>query len=163
MQIALRRTAQSDATFIEKLAVKTIKARLATVWPHAGIVINGYLYHASGRHNLEKTELTKAKWDLIDIGDEHDEFAIALFDDLIAKGGKYDWVELFDFTPLRPIIKLLHKNKKISQWLDNNVYCYQLVLWVLRRQKPKQRATPELILFEIIKLLNQKAVKETKV
>lgn len=157
MKVAMRRTAQSDATFIEKLAVKTIKARLATVWPHAGIVIGDNFYHASGRHNLEKTTLTPARWDIIDIGDEFDEYALWLFNDLISKGSKYDWIELLDFTPIRPFIKLAHKSDKIHNYLITNVYCYQLVLWALRQERPKERATPELIYFEIIKILNNKS------
>lgn len=161
MKVAMRRTAQTDATFIEKLACKTIKARLVTQWPHAAMIIGDHLYHASGRHDLEKTKLTPARWDIIDVGSEFDEYALWLFNDLISKGSKYDWFELLDFTPIRPFIKLAHKSDKIHNYLITNVYCYQLVLWALRQERPTQRATPELIYFEIIKILNNKNLQES--
>lgn len=161
MQVALRKTPAVDATFIERVAVETIEARLATRWPHAGLVIDDYLYHASGRKNLEKTKLTPARWDLIDVGNSNDQFAIDLFNELISKGGKYDWIELLDFTPLRPFVKLAHKNEKLSNWLNNNVYCYQFVLWSLTKEKPTKRATPELILFESLKLISPYSVRES--
>ena len=159
MKIALRRKPATDANFVDVILGKLIKYKLATIWPHVGFVIDDVFYHSSGRHGLEVTTLTEAKWDIIDVGNELDKQAIEIFNNLVSLKAGYDWVELFDFTPLKPFIKLAHKNKKIKQWLDNNVYCYQLVLWVLRGTMPLEKATPELILFEIVKILKQKHEK----
>lgn len=156
MQIALRRTPANDASFVEKLTADAIKYKLATVWPHVGFIIDDVLYHSGGRHGLEKTELTKARWDIIDIGPELDEQGKRIFDELVAAGAKYDWIELFDFTLLKPFIKLAKKNEKFRLWLENNVYCYQLVLWVLTNRPPTRTATPELILYEINSILSRK-------
>jgi hypothetical protein len=147
MKIALRKGPATDASTVQRLASDYIRLRLATEWPHAGVVIRGTLYHASGSVGLADVPFTEHRWDLIDIGDEHDEEALQIFRDLRAQGAGYDWIELLDFSILRGALKLASRNAKVKRWLDLNVYCYFLALWMASLKKPSRRVTAESLLW----------------
>lgn len=145
MQLALRRSAATDATFTQKVAVKAIEARLVTEFPHAGIVIEGMLYHANSKNGLHKTEFTPERWELIDLGTEGDEAALRLFADL--EGTKYDWVELFDYTPLNWAVDFVRLYPDWKTELELRMYCYQWCYLAMTLKLPAERVTPETLLF----------------
>lgn len=155
MYLALRSGPATDATWLDKLFIWVIKERLVTVWPHAGIVVGGKLYHATARHGFCATEYTPHRWTLIPLGDERDAEVQALAEELIAKGTGYDFAELLDFTPLRLAVKLARLVPPLRRWLDGRLYCYQWCWLAMTRSLPTSRVTAELLISLCIKQLAQ--------
>lgn len=155
MYIALRRGPATSATYLQRRISDYIRFRLATLWPHAGVVIAGQLYHVSGHGGMQVSDYDPAKWDLIDIGGD-DAAAVALFHQIKAGGGGYDYVELLGFTWLRGVLRILRRIPYVRRRLDINTYCYQLALWLATLNRPTFRVTPELLLWHahIIKCNN---------
>ena len=147
MYLALRRIPATDATWLDKLFLAVIKARLVTEFPHAGMVINGTLYHATARHGVCKTtDYTPERWVLHDLGTERDAVAQAKAELLVELGTGYDFAELLDFTPLHFVVWLARLHPKLRVVLDSNLYCYQLCWLLMTSEYPDQRVTPERLL-----------------
>lgn len=146
MYIALRRGPASSATYLQRLTSDYIRFRLATIWPHAGVVIAGQLYHVSGHGGMQVSDYDPAKWDLIDVGGD-DAAAVALFHQIKSSGGGYDYVELLGFTGARSLLRLVRRIPWVRKKLDINTYCYQLALWLVTLRRPTFRVTPELLLW----------------
>ena len=151
MQLALRRDASSDATAIQRLFCKLIKARLVSQFCHGGIVIDGVLRHITGSHGpqvLQVGQWTPEKWLLVDIGG-NDIKAIELFNQFcmppqswfqrlvykITKG--YDWFSLLAFVG--PMVRV--------GWLQ---YCFELCYLMRNCVSPEFRVTPEMLILEAI-------------
>lgn len=148
MYIALRRGHASGASRWRRLVSDFIRYRLATIWPHAGVVIDGRLYHVTGSDGMVVEPLPPGDWDLVPTpGDPA--AAIELFNTLKARGGGYDYVELLGFTAMRPLLRLASKNESIAKRLALNTYCYQLALWLVTQSRPTFRVTPELLLWHV--------------
>lgn len=136
MKLALRKTAATDATFLDKIGTWLIKARLVTRYPHAGIVIGDKLYHATGKRGLHVTEFHPERWELIDIpGDDID--ALRLFAEW--DGAQYDWFSLLAFVGLRARD-------------SSRMYCYEWCYLVMTGEHPKDRVTPETLLRLVIQM-----------
>ena len=131
MKLALRKTAATDATLLDKIGTWLIKARLVTRYPHAGIVIGDTLYHATAKRGLHASEYTPERWTLIDVGDALDGFALDLF--ASAEGAKYDWFSLLAFVGLKARD-------------SRRYYCYEWVYHCMTGEHPTQRVTPETLL-----------------
>jgi hypothetical protein len=145
MKLALRRNAATDATFVQKMAVKVIEARLVTEFPHAGLVIGDYLYHASAAKGLHKTEFTPSRWELVDIGTEKDLQALNFFTRL--EGTPYDWIELLDYTPMTWGVDLVKLHPDWRASLEARLYCYQWCYLGMTGEYPGKRVTAETLLF----------------
>ncbi|MGS5088293.1 hypothetical protein ACVC7V_17560 [Hydrogenophaga sp. A37] len=146
MYLALRRGAATDAKWLDHFFIWVIKERLVTDFPHAGIVIGDQLYHATARHGFCKTPYTPERWELWPLGDERDAEVQAKADALIARGTGYDFAELFDFTPLKWVVKVARKVPVLRHWLDNLLYCYQWCWLALTGCYPTRRVTAEMLL-----------------
>jgi hypothetical protein len=147
VKLALRRSAPVDATAWQRFTSWIIRARLVSQYSHAGIVINGTLYHITakhGAHELGPDEWSPQRWDVIDIGGD-DALAIEIFRRVqagpqgrlqrwvwrLVRG--YDWFSLLAFVG--PPVRV--------GWLR---YCFELC-WLMRmQQEPTDRITPELLL-----------------
>lgn len=134
MYLALRPGASTRARWIDKLATWVIKVRLVTQYPHAGIVINGRLYHANGAKGLHSTTYDPALWVLIDQGTERDKRVLDLF--AIKRGSKYDWFSLLAFVGLRSRD-------------SNRYYCYEWCFHAMTGRHPTERVTVETLLMLI--------------
>lgn len=147
MYLALRRLPATDATWLDKFFLQVIKSRLVTEFPHAGIVINGTLFHATARHGFCKADdYTPERWELIDLGSERDAIALAKAEELLALGTGYDFAEILDFTPLHWAVKLARKVPELRVLLDNLLYCYQWCYLAMTGKYPAERVTAETLL-----------------
>lgn len=131
MQLALRPNAPTSANLFDRLFSRLIKARLVTDYPHAGIAINGRMYHANGRKGLHSSTYDPALWVLIDLGTERDRRVLDLFE--IRRGVKYDWFSLLAFVGL----KARHSER---------YYCYEWCYQAITGKHPTERVTPETLL-----------------
>lgn len=134
MKLALRKTAPTNATLIQRIACWIIKARLVSQYCHGGIVIDGCMYHATSAHGLHRLiagEWTPENWVLIDLGDGLDESAKNLFDMHI--GAAYDWLSLLAFVglPARD---------------GERFYCFEWCWFAMTGEHPKVRVTPEMLI-----------------
>jgi len=130
MKLALRRSAAEGASTLDRALSWVIKTRLVTRYPHAGIVIDGVLYHSTGRKGLHADKLDGADWVLIDIGG-NDDRALGLFHEY--RGAGYDWVSLLAFVGLKARD-------------SRRMYCYEWCYLAMTGKKYKGRVTPELLL-----------------
>lgn len=97
MKLALRGSPPTDGTWYERAFSALTRWRLCSRWVHGGIVIDGVLYQANGRHGLHSTtDWTPERWDLIELGDARDADARALFERL--KGAGYDYLGVLGFA-----------------------------------------------------------------
>jgi len=131
MKLALRKGPASDATALDKLASAVIRARLATDYPHAGVVIGDTLYHATAKRGLHETAFTPERWTLIELGPERDAEALALFAEHVGSG--YDWFSLLAFA--------LIPARDSRRW-----YCYEWCYHCMTGKHPTRRVTPETLL-----------------
>ena len=157
MLLALRRGAAVGAKWYEKVAAFAIETRLCTKWAHAGIVVNGTLYHATAKGGLKAEPFVDAgNWDLFDCGEEHDERVIQQFHDRLKAGGgkvRYDWFSLMAFTPAVLISKIFGSELRYNDWL----YCYEWCFEVLEQKPVSAEITPENLLeIYIRKYINRK-------
>lgn len=109
------------------------RARLVTQWPHAGIVLNGTLLHATLAGGLHASAFTGGSgWDLIDLPEQIAPQAQGLFDK--HKGAQYDAISLLAFLlPWR-----------VSD--STRMYCYEWCWFAMSGQNPSWRVTPEQLL-----------------
>jgi hypothetical protein len=131
--LALRHTLPPDASLIQRASAAVIEARLVTEYAHAGIVIDGVLYHSTGAKGVHAETCADLRgWMLIDLSSEHDERALALFERV--KGSGYDWVSLAAFV-------VITSSSDSQRW-----YCYELCWLLLTGTAPRERVTAEMLL-----------------
>jgi len=134
MLLALKKTAQTDATLLQRLSAWAIKARLVSQYSHGAVVINGDLYQmtsSKGMHKLDAGAWTPSSWDIYDVGGDDFE-ALALFEQY--KGAAYAWLRLLTFVGLPQISDI------------TKMYCFE-VCYLMRWQKiSTERMTPEILL-----------------
>lgn len=133
MQLALRRDAPTNATLMQRIACWVIRARLVSQYCHGGVVIDGWLYHATsarGLHALKPGEWTPERWELIDI-DADKEVAWRMW--LRYGGAQYDWLSLLAFVGLR-----VRDSRRM--------YCFEWCWLAMTGQVPTWRITPEMLL-----------------
>ena len=138
MKLALRRDAASNATWMQALACKIIKARLVSQFCHGGIVVGDNLYHATGTHGLHMVpagQWTPDNWLLIDIGTNQDLRVLNLFEQV--NGMPYDWFSLLAFAGFR--------YEDITK-----VYCFEWCYWCIHGAPPTGRVTPEMLILEAV-------------
>ena len=95
MKLALRASAAAGATLPERAFAAFTRARLASRWCHGGIVIGDRLYQANARNWLHDTGYHPAKWDLFDVGNDNDAWALQLYESL--QGARYDYLGVLGF------------------------------------------------------------------
>lgn len=152
MKLALRKTAPTNATWVQRLACWAIKARLVSQYCHGGIVIGGVLFHVTAAHGYQKLypgEWTPEHWDITDVGG-NDAAALAIFDTVSKPPAKrwqrviwrllkgYDWFSLLAFVG--PLVRVW--------WLN---YCFELCWWMMTGQRPTGRVTAEMLLVQALK------------
>lgn len=152
MLLALRRGAPENATIWQRFACWVIEVRLASLYNHGGIVIDGTLYHstaAHGPHSLPPGDWTPERWDLFDIGGD-DARALAEFE-LACTPPRGRWQRLwwrstrgYDTFSLLAFVGLAVR----VSWLH---YCFELCARMHSGEKPKERVTPEVLLLAAIK------------
>ena len=157
MYLALRSTAATASGWKHRLSTAVIRAVLCTDFPHAGIVIDGWLYHTNAEFGLHRSEFNPEKWELVDLGSDRDAVVLVLFD--LLKGTEYDFLELFDFTWLRNLMKLLRKVPWLGTRLQRWLYCYQWCYLAMTGRLPTKRVTAEVLLLLAVRKL---AVAVTK-
>lgn len=127
--LALRKTPPPG--LLQGLFTKLTMARLVTQYPHAGIVIDGTLYHATLADGVHAAPFDPAGWDVFKIRIPQ-ELLLERFNSV--KGAKYDWFSLLAFVlPFRV---------SMGQWF----YCYELVYFMMTGNVPSKRITPEELL-----------------
>lgn len=137
MQLAFRRTAADGANALKRAAAWLTRERLVSEYCHGGIVIDGLLYHVNADDNLHVTPFSPEKWELFDVGDQYDPYALILFRQM--EGTKYDWFSLLAFA-------IPHKSFRDS----SRLYCFE---WMaLAMGMPLDgRVTPEKLLAEALR------------
>ena len=129
MKLALRKT--NSPTLFGKLFNTLTRWRLHTEYPHAGIVIDGTLYHTTFSKGLHAETFSPDGWDVFEFGGD-DAYALAEFQR--RKGSRYDAISLLAFV--------LPWRVRHSAWL----YCYEWC-WLARTKKnPSVKITPEKLL-----------------
>jgi len=133
MILALRHTLPPDASLIQRASAAVIDERLVTHFAHGGVLIGDVLYHATGAKGVHaEPGADLSGWMLIDLGSEHDERALALFERV--KGSGYDWVSLGAFTVF------------VSASDSQRWYCYELCWLLMTSTAPRERVTAEMLL-----------------
>ena len=133
MQLALRKDPPAKARWWQRFSCWVIKARLVSDYCHAGVVIDGHLYHATsgrGLHCLAPSQWSPERWDLINIAADE---AAALYEFRRLSGAKYDWVSLLSFVGLR-----------VRD--SSRMYCFEWCWIAITGEVPRRRITPEAIL-----------------
>jgi hypothetical protein len=137
MQLALRRT--DSKTFLGKLFSIATRWRLHTKYPHAGIVVEGTLYHTTLNKGLHSEPFNPEGWDVFDFG-RSDAYARAAFN--ARKGAAYDAFSLIAF---------------VLPWRardSRRLYCYEWCWLAMTAENPDVKITPE----DLLVLVNKKAV-----
>lgn len=138
MLLALRHTQPASAPASSRAGSALICARLVTQYAHAGIVINGDLYHSNaskGVHVERNADLSG--YTLVDLGSEHDARALALFAAVEGKG--YDFASLMAFV--------VPGVTDSQRW-----YCFELCWLLMTGTAPKERITAETLLTEALRM-----------
>ena len=139
MKLALKRTPASNATWMQRAFAALTRWRLVSQYSHGGVVVNGYLIHATAQHGLmiERFNPARAGWDLFELGTARDAEVERLFDTLGAV--KYDWISLLAFVlPWR-----VSDHKRL--------YCFEWCALAMGLDV-KGRITPELLLGAALKM-----------
>lgn len=130
--LALRHT--SPPGFFQGVFAALTKARLVTRYPHAGIVVDGQLYHATLKNGVHTMPFDPAGWDL---------FLVSVDPTLLVnrftsvKDSQYDWFSLLAFVlPFRV---------SVARWF----YCFELCEYMITGAVPIGRVTPETLLARI--------------
>jgi hypothetical protein len=137
VQLALRKT--DGKTLLPRLFNLATRWRLHTKYPHAGIVIDGTLYHTTLTEGLHAVPFDPEGWDVFEFG-RSDAYARAAFNARL--GAEYDAISLLAF--------LLPWRVRDSRRL----YCYEWCWLAMTAENPGVRITPEMLLV----LVNKKAV-----
>jgi len=124
--LALRKT--DPKGFFPKLFSRLTRLRLMTRYPHGGIVVDGVLYHATFKNQLNCEDFNPDGWDLFHVPVNRNVVLLRFFR---SYGAKYDWISLLAFiVPWRV---------SMSEWF----YCYEWCWFALTGEMPKRRITPE--------------------
>lgn len=129
IQLALRRT--DSHTLFGRVFNTLTRWRLHTAYPHAGIVIDGSLYHSTYSRGLHRAPFSPDGWDLFDV-DADPAYVRSVFN--ARKGAKYDAFSLLAF--------LLPWRIRDSRRL----YCYEWCWMAITGENPGDRVTPEKLL-----------------
>jgi hypothetical protein len=129
MKLALRKT--DTPTLFGKLFNLATRWRLHTDYPHAGIVIDGSLYHTTYSRGLHRSPFSPDGWDVFEV-DAEPSYVRAMFN--VRKGAKYDAISLLAF--------LLPWRIRDSRRL----YCYEWCWLAITGENPSERVTPEKLL-----------------
>ena len=149
MKLASKKDAPANATLSQKLACWIIKARLVSMYSHAGIVIDGDLYHMTSTKGWEVVKAgdwSPEKWDLTDFNGDKEKVKelfrkkslppTGTVKSLVWKLCKgYDWFGLLAFVG--PKVRV--------SWLD---YCFEWCYLAITGNAPKGRVTVEILLVE---------------
>lgn len=113
-------------------------ARLLTKYPHAGIVIDGVLTHATRSHGVHQVPFDPDGWDLFKLP-EHEPaiYGPATLDSMI--GLPYDTISLLGFVV----------PGRVSD--SRALYCYEVCYRYMTGVNPSFRVTPEMLLVELAK------------
>lgn len=131
MQLALRTTPATDATWLDKLAHQAIKARLCTSYPHAGIAIAGVLYQSTARKGVHQVnDWHPERWVLFDLGGDDAEGRKRWE---ARKGNRYNWVGLLPFIG-------------VPGSDSESDYCFQLAYFMITGVYPRGLVTAETLL-----------------
>lgn len=132
MKLALRHSLPADVSDLHRLTAALIEVRLVTDFAHAGVVIEGVLYHATGVDGVHaEADADLSGYVLIDLGDELDAVALARF--AMVNGAAYDYVSLGAFV-VAPV-------RDSQRW-----YCYELAFFLMTGRNPLVRVTPEVLI-----------------
>lgn len=130
MQLALKHAPPKG--FWKRAFHALTKARLATSYPHAAIIIDGRILHSSFDRGLHAEPFLPEGWDLFDVPHADEKRTQRLFQAL--EGTPYDAFSLLAFVlPWR-----------VSD--SSRLYCYEWCLLALTGDAPKRRVTPENLL-----------------
>lgn len=138
MQLALRSTAADGATPAQRAFAALTRWRLCSQWCHGAIVLGGTLYQANATHGLHAApSFSPDKWQLIELGQQHDAQALALFK--VLDGAAYDVLGVLGFG--LPGVR----------GSDQRLYCFE---WcAMAMQMPAARwMTPERLLHHSLTL-----------
>jgi hypothetical protein len=130
MKLALKKAAPKE--LLPKLFYFITKYRLVTKYPHAGIVVDGKLYHANLSNGLHEQYFSHnlEEWDLLDIPNAETK-ALIIHRFYQNRGAKYDWFSLLAFV--------LPWNIRDS----SRFYCYEWCWYAITGINPIGRVTPE--------------------
>lgn len=134
MKLAMRKN--DSPTFFGRLFNRLTRWRLHTEYPHAGIVIDGSIYHTTYTRGLHRAPFSPEGWDVFDV-DVDPSFVRSVFN--ARKGAAYDAISLLAF---------------ILPWRvrdSRRLYCYEWCWLALTGQNPSGRVTPEKLLALILK------------
>lgn len=138
MKLALRYELPANAPTKAVIGAKLIEVRLVTNFSHGGVVIGSDLYHSNAAHGVHREENADLSgYMLIDLGDEHDARALALF--AIVEGKGYDWFSLGAF--------IITNMRDSERW-----YCFELCYLLMTGNIPLARVTGEVLLTEAISM-----------
>ena len=127
--LALRR---SDAPgFWPGVFSRLTRWRLHTTFPHAGIVVDGVLFHATFADGLHVMDFKDDGWQLYPIELTQDRVWEIYYQH---KGARYDWFSLLAFV--------LPWRVSVRRWL----YCYEWAFLAMTGAAPGIRVTPEILL-----------------
>ena len=133
--LALRRSASSSAGWLARLACWLIRVRLASVWCHGGVVVDGTLLHATATHGLCRVlgdAWEPHKWDLFALPDSSADAIVQRYRD--AYPAQYDWFSLLAFV-------------LPGRWRDaRRLYCFEWCSLALTGTRPTSRVTPDMLL-----------------
>lgn len=136
MQLALKKTASSNATLLQRLCAAAIRWRLVSQYCHGGIVINGEMYHATALAGLHKSAFEPSKWQLYELGNTYDAYVLRQFSRF--KDAPYDkWGILGFELPF-------NFGKKDS------FYCFEWCNFAMLGDRRTVRVTAELLLTRLL-------------
>jgi hypothetical protein len=128
--VALRKT--SPGGFWRGVFATLTKWRLVTRYPHAGIVVDGRVYHTTLSGGLHAEDFDRTGWDLFATSGDKSQ-VLEQFSRL--EGTPYDWFSLLAFVfPWR-----------ISD--SSRLYCYEWVYLARMGFVPPDRITAEDLIF----------------
>lgn len=137
MRLALRRL--DSETFFGRLFSIATRWRLHTKYPHAGIVMDGTLYHTTLTKGLHAVPFHPDGWDVFEFGGS-DSYARSAFN--ARMGAKYDAISLLAF---------------VLPWRvrdSRRLYCYEWCWLAMTSENPGVKITPE----NLLVLINKKVV-----
>lgn len=138
VKLALRYKLPAEAPKMAAIGTKLIEVRLVTNFSHGGILIGSDLYHSNAAHGVHKeADADLSGYMLIDLGDEHDARALALF--AMVEGKDYDWFSLGAFV--------ITNMRDSERW-----YCFELCYLLMTGNIPLARVTGEVLLTEAISM-----------
>lgn len=129
MHLALKHG--TEGSFFQRLFYLLTRARLVTSYAHAGIVVDGFLFHTNLGNGLHREVFDRVGlWTLFEIPDNADMRA------LFAQhaGTPYDWFSLLAF---------------VLPWRVRDrqrLYCYEWCWMAMTGESPGFRVTPEMLL-----------------